>query len=567
VRRGPLLALLAYSCVSLAIFGRDVLGDLRHAVEGSGPSSAYYGRDQSIYVWSLAHGARALAHLRDPFLAPEVFAPAGYSLAWATSLIGPALIAAPVTLLIGAIATYNLLALAAPALAAWSAFLLARQVSGRSGAAFAGGLLFGFGSYESAEMVNHLTLALVALVPLAPLLVLKRRDGQLSRRAFIVALGLVLAAQLWTATEVFASLAMFGALAFLLGGLLGGWRSRRAELSQTAAETVGALLLALLLSSPFLYYALRYPNPVSGVSARNAGVDLANFIVPTAATWLHPLGSAVARMKLRGNVTEQVGYFGLPLLAVVVIAAIELRRSVLARLLLAFMGVAALLALGAHAYVDGEPLGLALPWALVGRLPLIRFATPGRFLLYAWLAVALLISCWLARRPYAPARWGAFLAIAVSLMPSLTGARWHTPVEEPRLFADAASSRRAIATGETVLALPFGIAGNSMYWQVQDAFRFRLAGGYLSISLPAAYRPYIHLLRAFEGGPLSASAERQLCGFIRFTGTRVILLRDGAVGPWGALLDPLGVRPRTLGGFSVYELSPAGANRRTVCAR
>ncbi len=567
MRRGPLLALLAYSCISLALFGRDVLGELRHAVEGFGASPDYYGRDQSIYVWSLAHGARALAQLRNPFRAPEVFAPAGYNLAWATSLIGPALIAAPVTLLLGAIATYNLLALAAPALAAWTAFLLCRRLSGRAGAAFAGGLLFGFGTYESAEMVNHLTLALTALLPLAALLVLKRRDGEISRRAFIPALGLVLALQLWTATEVFASLVMFGAFAFLLGGLIGGRLASISELRNTALDSLGALLFALLLASPLLYYAVRYPNPVGGVSARDAGVDLANFIVPTAVTWLHPLGSASAQMKLRGNVTEQVAYFGIPLLAVIALAAVELRRSALARCLLAFMGVAALLALGAHVYVEGEPLGVALPWSLLGRLPLIRFATPGRFLVYAWLAAALLLSRWLARPSHPAARWGAFALIAVSLLPSIAGGRWRTPVARPGLFADAASSRRAIPEGGTVLALPFGIAGDSMYWQVEDSFRFRLAGGYLSISLPGAYRPYIHLIRAFEGGPLSASAERRLCSFIRFTGTRVILLREGFAGPWHALLAPLGVRPRRLGGFAVYELAPAGASRPPACAR
>ncbi len=84
-----MLALLAYSCLSLALFGRAVLGDLQHVVEGFGQSRAYYGRDQSIFVWSLAHGARALTHVSDPFLTREIFTPSGYNLAWATSLFAP----------------------------------------------------------------------------------------------------------------------------------------------------------------------------------------------------------------------------------------------------------------------------------------------------------------------------------------------------------------------------------------------------------------------------------------------------------------------------------------------
>jgi len=566
VSRGPLLALLAYSCLSLALFGRDVLGDLRHVVEGFGQSPAYFGRDQSIFVWSLAHGARALTHGSDPFLTHDVFAPSGYNLAWATNLLGPALFATPATLLLGAITSYDLLALAAPATAAWTAFLLCRRLSGRSAAAFAGGLLFGFGTYESAEMVNHLNLALVALLPLAALLVLRRRDGEISRRIFIIALGLVLALQFWTSTEVFASMVMFGVFAFLLGALLAG-RGPAPELARIAAETFGALMLALVLAAPYLYFAARYSNPVSSVSARDAGVDLANFVTPTGVTWLHPLTSAGAAMKLRGNVSEQVAYLGLPLLLLIAAFAVEFRRSLLARCLIVFMLLAALLSLGGVAYADGSSLGVSLPWALLGRLPLLRFATPGRFLVYAWLAAALASSYWLARDSRAALRWGAFVIVALSLVPNLTGVRWGTRVETPALLADRSVAARFIPPGATVLALPFGIAGESMYWQVEDGFRFRLAGGYLSISLPADYRPYIHLITALEGGHVSATARRELCGFIRFTGTRVILLADNAPGHWGELLDPLGVTARRVGGLYSYELA-SGANRRpAACVR
>jgi hypothetical protein len=565
VRLGPALALLLYTCLSLVLFGRDVLGDIRHVVEGSGPSPAYYGRDQSIYVWSLAHGARALTHLSDPFLTSAVFAPGGYNLAWATSLFGPALIAAPATLLFGAIAGYDLLALLAPAAAAWTAYLLCREVTARSGPAFAGGLLFGFGTYESVEMVNHLNLALVALLPLALLLVLRRHGGRISRRRFIICLGVLLALQMWTSTEVFASMALFGAIAFLVALILAAGVESRASIARTALETLPALLLALLLSSPYLYFAARYSNPVSSVSATDAGVDLANFLIPTTVTWLHPLFSATAAMKLRGNITEQVAYFGLPLLLILAAFAVEFRRSVLGRCLILFTLLSALLALGSRAHLEGKSLGISLPWSVLGELPLLRFATPGRFLLYAWLAAALATSCWLARGRRPALRWGAFLLIVISLAPNLTGMPWGTRVSTPRLFAAASRSASLIPSGATVLALPFGIAGDSMYWQVEDSFRFRLAGGYLSISLPSDYRPYIHLIRALEGGPVSAAAERQLCPFIRFTGTEVIVLSDGSPGRWSELLGPLRVRPRVIGGLSVYELIGRGDRLRGAC--
>ena len=59
---------------------------------------------------------------------------------------------------------YDVLALAAPALAAWCTFLLCREL-GTGPAALAGGLVFGFGTYEATETLNHLNLALVFTLP------------------------------------------------------------------------------------------------------------------------------------------------------------------------------------------------------------------------------------------------------------------------------------------------------------------------------------------------------------------------------------------------------------------
>jgi hypothetical protein len=560
------LVLLAYSCLSAAAYGLSALGDLHNVIEGSGQSPAFYGRDQSFYAWSLAWTARSAPHLRSLFLTRAVFAPFGYNLAWAASIFGPALLLAPVTLLLGAVASYNLLALAAPATAAWTAFLLGRQLAARPAPAFAGGLLFGFGTYESVEMVNHVSLALIALLPLAALLVLRRHAGQMSRRRFAVILGAVLALQLWTASEVFASLTIFGALAFSLGALLAG-RGRRSRIALVAVETLGALLLALVLAGPYLYYALRYPNPVSGISGADAGTDLANFVTPTQVTWLHSTGGpAASAAQLRGNITEQLAYLGLPLILLLGACAIELRRSLLGRCLLAFALTAALASLGAHLFVDGHSTGLELPWSIAAQLPLLRFASPGRFVVYVWLAAAMMISCWLTRPGSAPLRWACFAIVAVSLAPNVSGLPWGTPVDAPRLLATPTLARY-VPAGATVLALPFGIAGDSMFWQLETNFRFRLAGGYVSVSPPAAYRRYLHLIHALGGGRVSATVRRQLCGFIDLTHSDVILLRDHTPGYWAQLLDPLGLPRRDVGGFTVYELDRGGRSSGRCATR
>jgi hypothetical protein len=557
---------LVYACLSLAVYGRQALGDPRHVVEGFGPQPAFYGRDQSQFVWFLDWGARALTHLQNPLFTNALFAPRGYDLAWATSITGPAFLMAPVTLALGPIVSYDVLALAAPALAAWTAFLLCRQLTVRLSAAFAGGLLFGFGTYESAETINHLNLALVALLPLAALLVLRRHAGVTSRAHFILGLGLILALQLWTSSEVFASMVGFGAIAFTIGAVFGG-RARWPQTRMVGAESLCALALAAVLGAPLLYYTLRYANPAAQVNAAGAEVDLANFVIPTSVTWLHGAGPVTpAAARLHGNITEQVAYFGLPLLVLLGCFGIAFRTRAIARCLVAFFLAAAIASLGSTAVVSGHRTGFALPWALADQLPLLRYASAARFIVYAWLAAAIVLAYWLDRRTRPILRWTLAALVLLSIAPNATGVPWGTRVDSPPLLAQP-TLMHYVRSGSTVLALPFGIFGDSMYWQTQAHFAFRLAGGYVSASLPTAYRSHARVVHELEGYPARGDTGRDMCAFIRFTGSTVILLRDHAAGSWRPLLTPLRVAPAHAGGFSVYELGGVSQPRGACAAR
>ncbi|MDX6571962.1 MAG: hypothetical protein QOC86_1118, partial [Gaiellales bacterium] len=136
---------------------------------GGGSVVGSYGSDQASFTWSLAWWPHAIRHGIHPLLTDLVYAPDGWNLAWTSSIPGPSVLAWPLTATIGPIATYDVLALAAPPLAAWCAFLLCRELGTGTWAALAGGLVFGFGTYETAETLNHLNLALVFTLPLAAL--------------------------------------------------------------------------------------------------------------------------------------------------------------------------------------------------------------------------------------------------------------------------------------------------------------------------------------------------------------------------------------------------------------
>jgi hypothetical protein len=552
-----LLTLLGYVLLSALIFGRKALGDIDHTVVGFGASPPFYGRDQSAYVWFLAWGAHAVFHLQNPFLTHEVYAPGGYNLAWAASILGPALVLAPLTQLWGPIVTYNLLAILAPAGAAWGAYLLCRELTARISAAIAGGLLFGFGSYETGVTINHLNLALVGLLPIAALLALRRARGRISRRRFILSLGVLLGAQLWISTETFSTALVFGALALVVGFIVGDPRQRRLAW-RTAYEAAGALAVALLIGAPYLWYALTSTNPLGNASGANAGADLLNFVQPTPATWLGPVTRNFA-----ANVPEDLAYMGPLLLILLIIFFVESRKRRLVRGLALFMPVVAILSLGGVLRVAGETTTFKLPWSLFGELPYLSHAFPERFVLYVSLAAAVGLALWLDRPGLRLVRWLAAAVVMLSLMPNLDWRIWGTRVDQPPLLSSPELARY-IPTGSTVLALPFGINGNSMYWQVQAHFAFRLAGGYVSWALPGEYQG-LTILRELAGHRPGPELKRRLCGFIALTHTSVVIVRSGTRGDWQAVLRPLHERPIRQGGFAIYPVHrsacPTGSGR------
>lgn len=590
-RRGmePFLVLGGYLCLSILLYGRGVIGNLAGAMVGTGPWGAA-GKDQGAFVWYLEWGARSIAHLRDPLSTIAIYSPHGWNLAWATSLPGPGALLTPLTLLAGPVVSFNLLDLCAPAFAAWTAYLLCREVlrsraaraadpraaeslpssgtptpghpaspssfTAQSLPAIAGGLLFGFGTYETVEMMNHVNLALVGLIPLAPLLVLRRHQARMSRGWLIVALGFLFAAQMLTSTELLATTVMFGTFAIALWAAFSDAQGRR-EIARTAAEALAGLVLAAALSAPFLFQAFYFGNPVVGISASMLRIDAANFLTPTRATLLPGIGGLLwSAHSLHSNITEQTGYLGLPLLVMLAAFAWSFRKTLTGRVLVIFMALTALLSLGGGLVIDGRSTAVPLPWALFAKLPLLRFAAPSRFPLFLWLAIGVAACLWLAKGAprSAIARWALLALVAVSVMPSITGIRWSTPVDSPKLMSSPKLAKY-VPPHSVVLGLPYGSRGNAMLWQVEAKFQFRMAGGYASFQLPPQYKHWKNLLHALAGRYLDGDFKPQLCRFLRYTKTTTILLRDKAPGMWHQLLGPLGIRPTAVGGFHVYQLA------------
>ena len=241
-------ALGAYCLVSFLLFG------LRLLVE---PGWQYLGPqdDPQIAIWAFAWWPHAILNGQNPFVTPDFWAPSGFNLTWSTSLPGLALVFAPLTLAVGPVASYDVAAVLMPALAAWTAFLFCRRLTGASCPSFAGGYLFGFSSYMIAhESAGHLQLTAVFLVPLAALVVLDGVQGRLGGRRVLLRLGVLLAFQLLISTEVAVTVTLALGVALALSFLL--VPTTRGRIRSLLRPLAGAYAFAALLTAPFLYYVL-----------------------------------------------------------------------------------------------------------------------------------------------------------------------------------------------------------------------------------------------------------------------------------------------------------------------
>src|SRR6266508_4696037 len=130
-----------YAGLSVVFFGLRLLPH---------PSRSYlgFGVDPTTFIWYLKWWPYAIGHGMNPLHTTLLWAPGGIGLAQGNAVPGLALPAAPLTLAFGPVVTYNLLVLAAPALCAWTMYLLARHVTRAFWPSLAAGYIFGFSTYE-----------------------------------------------------------------------------------------------------------------------------------------------------------------------------------------------------------------------------------------------------------------------------------------------------------------------------------------------------------------------------------------------------------------------------------
>ncbi|MDX6340816.1 MAG: hypothetical protein QOH87_954, partial [Trebonia sp.] len=162
VRRPGLLVFLAYLAAAVALNWRLWLGlGTMAAVGDPGPA------DNDLIAWFMRYAADAVAHGHLPALVTTAMnAPHGINLMWNNTVLFPAVVLAPVTLLGGPLAGLTVLATLGYAGSAAAMYWLLRRHGASVLAGALGGAVFGFSPGMVNASVAHYGMQFAVLVPL-----------------------------------------------------------------------------------------------------------------------------------------------------------------------------------------------------------------------------------------------------------------------------------------------------------------------------------------------------------------------------------------------------------------
>jgi hypothetical protein len=223
--------------------------------------------------------------------------------------------------------------------------------------------------------------------------------------------------------------------------------------------------------------------------------------------------------------------------------------------MMATLAVLLVLMLGAHLHIAGYRT-VPLPWETLDHLPLFNQVAPVRLGVYAFLIVAIVLALWLSQNRSPRVRtvkWVAALLAVLLLVPNVGSGLWRTRENNVSFFASG-EYRRFLASGDTVLALPWGLYGASMLWQAETQMRVRLAGGYVGALLPTDYQ-HEPVSPAFED-PRMAPKPADLAGFLTRHDVEAVVVDAANTGRWPGTLAALGLHPVTAGGVLFYRVPP-----------
>ncbi len=422
-----------------------------------------------------------------------------------------ALLMAPITLAISPIFSLNLLF----TLTVWAncfvCYLVVQHLTRNRLAAFIAGLLFGFSPMATGAATNHEHVLFDLLPPVMFLLLWRLCTGRGRPLWNGIALGVSMAVQLYVFTEPLVDCVVVAALGLPVAAVI-----YRRQLAQRLVPLLEGALAAVvtfqLLASYGLYIYIDGPAHINGAAHRGGlptlSADLLSPVLPTF-DQRYRLGIGARGARLVGtfagsqflpNLSENGAYVGIPLLVILILAAVWLWRRPLVRWAAGLAIVALIFSMGPRLHIDRHSTSIPLPFDIMARVPLLDGVLSGaiasRFAIIEWFFLALMLGIALSelygrvQRPgwrhnrLSPSRsLAAGLAVVVvavvGLFPLVP--KWpyyEAPVPLPGLAVG--SQLRSLPTGQVLLGYPFPTANTYlMVFQAEDKMRFRIVGGSL----------------------------------------------------------------------------------------
>lgn len=458
-----------------------------------GPASGWAGTccDQEPAIWYLGWTPHALAHGLDPFFTTQIGAPAGVNLMWSPSmpLLGilgwlPAKIAGPIV-------GFNVLVVLGIALSGFTAWLAIRRWSGDGAGPIVGGAAYAFSPYVVSHAAIHLNLATAWVPPLLliaidELLVTRRRPPWQSGVVF----GVLCAAQLLISEEILAtSVVAAGVLTAVMAVACRGAQVRQIAITRLVPAGAAAVPTFLLLAGWPLAAQFTGSQRISRQvqDPTKFSTDLLNLVLPTRYQLIAPADATRLTGEFSGFAHEATGYLGLPLLVLLVVVTVRYWDDLRVRVAAVTAALMLVLSLGPWLHIGASPLHVPLPWLPLGKLPLLEHVLPGRFTVFVWLAVAVVVAIIIARAtrlaPRPAAQW--LLAVGASLVLLLPAPLERAPFTTPAFFRNWASHH--IGADETVLVAPYFVNGSEaapMVWAAEAHYGLRMPEAYAYVPHP-----------------------------------------------------------------------------------
>ena len=431
--------------------------------------------DPEGVIWEFGWWAHALQTFTNPFVTNAVYYPVGANLTWSPTAPGLGFLFVPLTLLVGPTASYNAALLLEPALAAWTAFLLCRYVTRSIWASVVAGYLFGFSSYTISHVYAGDPNMVFFLMPLTALVLLRYLREDLDGRGLGWRLGVILALQLIISTELALTLTLAIGAGLLIGYAVAA--AYRKRIVSSLLPICASYVFAALLASPFVYYLLTNFESVNIANGGNG--DLLNIVLPTHLIALGGTAFEHITGRFHDTVIDADMYVGIPALVILVLFLWRRWRDPAGRFLGLAILVAWIFALGPALRIDGHRVA-PFPWELAKHVSLLANIVETRLTAYATLAVSVAVALWIVS---SRGRWSARpIVLPVLAIASIVPATWHldpakTPVR-PAFFAQKLY-KLCIPKGETLMIFPFGRFGDSMIYQAESGFWFKIAEGNL----------------------------------------------------------------------------------------